>query len=111
MAQPNFYIKKGDTSPAIEATLRDGGGAPANIAGAIVVFSMKNERTGALKVNRQAASIVSAPGGVVRYEWAEGDTDTSGRYLGEFEVTYDGGSIETFPNRGYLHVRVFDEVA
>ena len=40
----------------------------------------------------------------VKYEWQPGDTDTEGFYDAEFEVTYSDGTVETFPNRGFITV-------
>lgn len=45
-------------------------------------------------------------GGVVQYAWATGDTDTIGKYKGEFEVTFVGNLKQTFPNDDYLLIEI-----
>ena len=51
-----------------------------------------------LKVD-SPATILDAPGGIMRYSWAGTDTDTVGTYKAEFEVTISGMPI-TFPGGG-----------
>jgi len=48
---------------------------------------------------------------LVRYQWSEGDTDTPGVYEAEFEVTYDGGAVETFPNANYRIIEIVRQIA
>jgi uncharacterized protein YfaS (alpha-2-macroglobulin family) len=90
-----FTIKQNDTSPAIQATLKDGNGSPINLNGADVVIHMKSV-DGVLKVNEQV-TIVDADTGVVKYEWATGDTDTVGTYYVEFQVTLCRFNNRDFP--------------
>lgn len=110
MAHETFYIKQNDTSPALQVTLKDGDGNVVDFTGATVVFSMS--AGGVVKVNEQAATSVDAANGVVKYSWAAGDTDTPGNYLGEFEVTFAGGAIQTYPNShaNRLEVKVEKEL-
>ena len=63
---------------------------------------------GAPKINREAASVVSSAGGVVRlrYQWQAGDTDTADEYDAELELDV-GGSALTAPTAGYLPVVVY----
>jgi len=57
-----------------------------------------------------SAIIANASEGEVKYEWADGDTDQTGKFEAEFEVTYSDGSVETFPNTSNLIVKVVDEI-
>lgn len=41
-----------------------------------------------------------------RYTFTATDTDTSGNYYGEFEVTFADSTVETFPNNKYIFVVV-----
>lgn len=103
-----FYIKRGDTAPALLYQL-----APVlDLTGCTVVFNMRPKGSTTAKVSRGAASVYgTATNGQVRYDWASGDTDTSGYFEGEFEVTLTDGSIETYPNYGYIPITVTEDIA
>ena len=104
-----FSIKQNDTSPAIQATLKDADGNAVNLTGASVQFHMKDQ-TGTLKVD-SAMTIQNATGGIVTYDWQSGDTDTVGNYSAEFEVTYSDSSVETFPNGSNVGISIRAELA
>lgn len=102
-----FYIKRGDTAPAIRFALE-----PASIVltGAAVRFQMR-ARGGATVIDA-AATVVTATGTpTVEYAWQAGNTAAAGLYEAEFRVTYPGGAVETFPNEGFILVRVNEDVA
>lgn len=104
-----FYLKRGDTSPSLLYALAP---ASTDLTGASVRFSMKSLDADAIKVNRAAAVIVTetvTP--TVRYDWLAADTDEAGTFLAEFEVTYPGGAVETFPNSGFITVRILGDIA
>lgn len=105
-----FFIKQNDTSPFITATLKDASNAAVDISGATVQFHMRKVGETTAKVDA-AAVVTDADNGAVKYEWSTGDTDTVGQYQAEFEVTYVGGKIETFPNNSYILVQVIDDIA
>lgn len=106
----NFFIKSGDTSPALAATLTDSDGNAIDITGASVDFHMSPRGGDGTKVDAQA-TITDASNGKVEYRWSQSDTDTPGTYRGEFEVTYSGGDVETFPNDEYITISVTEEIA
>lgn len=83
-----FYIKRGDTGPALRYDLLP---STVDLTGASVVFNMRGA------VDRAPVRIVTASPPVVEYEWQAGDTATTGLRPAEFEVTYPGGLVETFP--------------
>jgi hypothetical protein len=103
-----FSIKQNDTSPSLQATLKDASLSPVDLTGATVMFHMKSV-DGTVKVDQQM-TITDDTGGVVQYDWQSGDTDTVGTYYVEFEVTYADASIETFPNNGNKVVSVVKEL-
>lgn len=109
MSHETFYIKRDDTSPLFRAILKDGDGVVVDVTGATVRFHMKDQ-SGAIKVDA-AAVVNDGPTGDVQYAWAVGDTDTAGFYDSEFEVTYSGGRVETFPNYSYTTVHVYEDLA
>ncbi len=100
-----FYIKEGDLRKVLSATLQylDDKGkviGVADLTGGAVFFSMKNKETGMVVIDMVPATVVDADDGLVLYEWADGDTDEPGKYLGEFTVTWEAGEeAETFPNQ------------
>jgi hypothetical protein len=104
-----FYIKQNDTQPAFQAILEDGAGDPINLDGATVRFHMRAIGATSTKVDA-AASVISALSGIVRYSWSAADTDTTGSFQAEFEVTYSDSTIETFPNDGYIRVEIVDDI-
>ena len=105
-----FYIKQNDTSPSLGATLRDGSNSVIDLTDASVKFHMRPVGGSTTTVDR-AAVVLSPTDGTVRYEWLDGDTATSGNYQAEFQITYVNGTIETFPNNGYIIVQVLPELA
>lgn len=102
--------KQGDTAPAIAEQLLDGLGAPVVLTGATVKFMMWAQGGTSVKVNA-AATITDAALGKVSYTPSATDTDTPGIYLAEWQVTFSGGAIETFPNSDWQKVRVKDDIA
>lgn len=103
-----FSIKQNDTSPSLQATLKDAALDPINLTGASVRLHMKSV-DGTLKID-QPMTIVTPLQGIIQYDWQAGDTDTVGTYYVEFEVTYADASVETFPNNGSKVVSVVKEL-
>jgi hypothetical protein len=97
-----FYIKRGDTSPALKIAVPD----TYDLTGAVVSFQMRPRR-GLISIDR-AAVVESAT--VVRYDWQSGDTDIAGAYEAEFRVTFADLTIETFPNTGFITIQISDDV-
>ena len=111
MPHADFSITQNDTSPAIEAFLKDDDGVNVSLVGATVTFSMRVAPSGAVKVNKQSCSLVDDGNGEIKYQRVAADTDTADTYEAEFEVVYSGGLVETFPNDSYINVVVKDDVA
>lgn len=98
----SFTIKRGDTSPALHYALLP---SEITLAGATVRFQMEN---------RARQTVIDAPAGIeqitdppiVSYVWMPEDTEKAGIYRAEFRVEYADGSIETFPNTGFIDVLI-----
>lgn len=104
----DFTIKRNDTEPVLERTLKRDGSA-VDLTNASVQFHMRARGSDSTTVDA-SASITDAPNGVVEYEWQAGDTDTAGFYEAEFEVTYADADVETFPNSGHLVVAINQDI-
>lgn len=104
-----FLIKQNDRLPEFAAFLKTKAGnadaQPVDLTGATVAFKMRLPGSPTLKVDAPA-TIVDAIQGEVSYAWAVGDTDTTGLYQAEFEVTFAGGATFSFPTQGFLQVQV-----
>ena len=108
MSNYSFNIKQNDTSPALSVVVADSSGTAINITGASVIFKMRAVNSSSLKVN-SSATITNASNGV-SYTFSASDTDTAGLFQGEFQVTFSGGAIETFPNSEYISINVLDDL-
>lgn len=107
-----FTIKQNDLSPSIQTQLLDGAGDPVDITGNLgVTFHMRLAVDPFTVVIDEAATVVDAATGTVRYDWQSGDTDTNAVYQAEFEVIYADSKPETFPNDSYITVTVVDDIA
>ena len=93
------YIKQSNTGPVLKYKLDP----ETDIAGAAVRFHMKNQDTGVVVTDAAATILVDNPG-EVQYAWVGADTVSAGTYDAEFEVTFSGGIIISYPNKGYLKV-------
>jgi len=104
-----FVIKQNDLSRSIKFYLR---ASPAsNFTGATAVFNMR-EKNGAVKISRGSATIASdTEGFYATYDWVSGDTDTPGNFEAEFEVTLATAKPETYPNEGFIPVKITEEIA
>lgn len=102
-----FTIRTGNSSPALEYTMTP---SDIDLAGATVRFHMVKD-DGTVTINNALDGVTienETDSPVVSYQWQAGDTDVSGRYEGEFRVTYEDGATETFPAKGYIPI-LFEE--
>lgn len=100
MTTPDFYIKRNDLQPIYKAQVLDSDGDPVSgLSGATIRVTLKNLATGTLKLNRvtTGASVSDATNAYIQYQWQSGDTDTSGKYYIEFEITPGSGGKFTVP--------------
>lgn len=104
-----FYIKQNDTVPSLRAALENGSGDAVDLTGATCQFHLREIGSTTVTTD-SAAQIVTEATGIVQYNWVAADTDTVGSYQAEFEVTYSDGTIETFPNNGYIRVEITDDI-
>lgn len=101
-----FHIKRGDTMPALGLALEPAG---VSLAGANVRFRMRR-RGGEMVIDRAATAIDLPLGVAVEHAWQAGDTAEAGAFEAEFRVVYADGAVETFPNAGFIPVRIGEDV-
>ena len=103
-----YFVSRNDTAPAVVDTLQDYLGVAVNLTGATVRFHM-TDRYGATKVNALATGPSGGAldtTGQVQYQWVAADTDTAGEYLAEWQVTFQNGKVETWPDNDHATVFV-----
>lgn len=107
-----FYIKQNDTAPSLEVALKGSNGRARNLENASSVkFHMSKENNGGNVIIDGTCAITSAVKGIVSYTWQPGDTANSGVHDAEFEVLYNNGQNETFPNSAFIKVIIREELA
>ena len=109
-----FILKRNDTLPTLTINIQTKGQfnqvIPYNLSAVTAcTFSMSDE-FGNLKVSSASSTIVSSSGGTVQYTWSSLDTNTSGRYRGEFELLMTAGNKMTIPNLGYIDIEIIDDI-
>lgn len=109
-----FIIKRNDTFPTLTINVKTRGEInqviPFNLSGVTAcTFSMADD-CGNLKISSSSANTLSSSGGTIQYAWSTGDTDTSGKYKGEFELLFIGGGKMSIPTLGYIHIEVNDDI-
>lgn len=107
----DFYVKRGDTSPALQVQLVDIDDQLIEISGSSVYFNyrLRNNITSGSPVSKQS-TIYSAESGLVEHYWESGVTDTAGLYNGEFVVCFEDGSQSTFPPGGPFVFEIVEDV-
>lgn len=96
-----FFIKQGDSSPELVYRLSES----INLTGATALFSMTPiTAPEADSIVRESATIGAE--NKLSYTFDEGRTQVAGVFRAEFEITYADSSIETFPNTGYITVKI-----
>ena len=117
MAEPDFTLKRGDTASRLQATLQNSGGTPVTVEAATVLLKMAPIAGGTLTVAGTAVidqvgsgTAVGGSMGCVHYNWATADTATAGLYAGEWEVTFQSGAVQTFPNSDPFLVHIVSDL-
>jgi len=99
----DFLIKQNDTSPKLVYVLDP----PVPLGGATAVFNMYpvSAPKGTSPLNRVPA-LIEDPDGALGHVFTADQTSVAGVFWGEFEVTYADESVETFPNKGYITIKI-----
>jgi hypothetical protein len=107
-----FKIKQHDTLPDYVVTLLDSNGNPIDLSTvASVQFLMRPTGTQGTPTVNEAMEIVGDPTeGSCQYSWQGGDTDASGVYDVEYELTFNNGKVLTIPTDKYDALTVYDDI-
>jgi len=105
-----FKIKRNDTKPYLAVTFKDSVGSAIDLTNASgISFNMTSDNNVYTSVLSGNCVVTGSTSGQTEYRWAAGDTNRSGTYLGEFEITYDDGTVETFPADHSLKVKIYED--
>ena len=96
-----FVTKQGDTRTALKANLTTADGStPTDVKN--IKFRMA-DTTFTNKIFRPVDIEALPEVGVI---FTAGEVSVPGSYYGEFVVEYNDDKIETFPNQGYIEIRI-----
>ena len=105
-----FEMKQNDTKPYIEAELQDATGSALDLTNASSIsFNLGTNDNAFTPVLSGACVVTGSTTGLCEYRWADGDTNRSGLYLGEFEVTYSDSSVLTLPSDNNLVIKINED--
>lgn len=102
-------MKQGDLEPSYRAflsILSDGVLSAFDLTDHTVKFVMVDSSSNSVKVNADAIIEDPPTAGIVRYDWASGDTDTIGDYKVVIKVDPDTDDQRTFPTKGYDYLTI-----
>ncbi len=100
-------VKRNDVGVMFTAALRRGS-VPVDLTDATVVFVMAlPDATPTIEAD---ADVVNAVGGTVQYVSLPGDLAIAGKYRVEWEVSFLGGHVETFPSGSWDTVIVVEDL-
>jgi hypothetical protein len=105
-----FYMKAGDTLPTLDSTLLDPEDHPRDLTDATVHLHLRVPGA-TTPVLVDTATVLSGVNGTVRYTWPAPQALAPGIYQGEWQVTFEDGNVETFPNYGFFHVVIAEAVS
>ncbi len=94
-----FYLKAGDTYPAIYTQLTSEGN-PVNLSACTVTFRCSEPNSGNVMITGTAGIVNQSDSddwGKCYYQWQAGDTDTPGIYRIEWSILFPDGRQATFP--------------
>ena len=108
----NFIIKRNDLRKDLERTLVIDDSVVDLSSADTVEFHLNERPKSDTNILNENANIKDAANGVVEYQWADGDTDLEPRtYFYEFQVNWDNGDPQTFPNTGFKTLKIVEEGA
>ena len=105
-----FEIKRNDTKPYLAATLQDSTGSSLDLTNASSIsFNLATNDNAYTSILSGACVVTGSTTGQCEYRWAAGDTNRSGLFLGEFEITYSDSTILTLPSDDSLRIKINED--
>jgi hypothetical protein len=101
-----WTIKQHDTWPNWTAQLRDASNRPVDLTNATSAKLMRLPAGGGALQTLDLTFLSPRTQGQVMRDWQTGDNATANECRCEVEVTYNDGSVETFPNTGVYTMTV-----
>lgn len=101
MTTIDMRLKRGDTAPPLRATLSDAG-TPIDLTTATGI-KVIGKRQGATLFSR---TVTGTDQGLIVMPWGDADTQLPGVLQVEIEVTWAGGTVQSYPAVGYLTVMI-----
>jgi len=109
----DFQIKQNDTRPGLSVTLLEGTN-PIDLTNVeeVNIILREKSKTDVDGPDLKALCDIDADptSGKVSYSWKASDTETSGEFSCEFELTYTDGGIETVPRSGFISIAIEDDL-
>lgn len=99
VVEADFVVKQHDTWPPIQVALSDQLGT-IDLSTATQVKFLASSGLGGHDIDG-ICNVTNASVGELIYTWVTGDTQYTGDYEVEFEITWNDGTIETVPNDSY----------
>lgn len=102
----DLYMVEDDTAPDRVFTIKRDG-VVVNLTGATVALILRDTSTQLITNTGHQACIVNVDPttGIVTYSFATGDVGTANVHLGDLQITYSDGKIETEYDYICIHVR------
>lgn len=118
MAAPFLVIKRGDTYPPVESTLKATVGTeflPLDLTPAVggsgkINFIMKRQGPGVILPLIEICTYPEPSTGKVIYKWKAGETETVGVYQVEWEIHWSAGGIQSVPNGEYDTIEIISDL-
>lgn len=109
-----FRIKRNDTLPTLQVSIGTSGNLGQktgyNLSGVSAITFTMIDNCSNSKVYKQLAQIVCTTGGTIQYSWQDGDTNTEGMFLGEFELNYSTGQRMSIPAQGGIKIEILKDL-
>lgn len=96
----DYTIGRNDLLSLLTVVLKDADGNAVDLTAATSIRFHMFTSAGVQKIDADAVKNADQVGhkGEVTYTWQAADTDTAGEYNAEWEVTWNTGKPQTFPN-------------